>query len=159
MNAIFKWEVPCTIKSAYKKWITISIIPDEFSHLFCIHSCMMIQSGCWLSSGWWHIYIHLRAGWRSWKLLHHRTGVTEHNSYEKRPGNFYNLSRYHPCLFTCQKQHGFSNILRLDQLSHRDKRNNHFFKILIYPSCLSRPRGNTINGYSIFCNLKGDTAG
>ena len=51
-------------------------------------------------------------------------------------GDFNDLSGDHFCLLAGKEEDGFGNVLRLDQLSHGDQRNNDLFKFHIDPSGL-----------------------
>ena len=67
-----------------------------------------------------------------------------------------NLTCNHLSLLTGQKQNGFCNILRLDQLAHRDNRYDFFCEIIVNPPCLSRTWSHTVHGNAVFCYFKCD---
>ena len=58
--------------------------------------------------------------------------------------DFNDLSGEHPGLVACQKQDGIGNVFGLDQLAHRNDRNDGFLQFIINPSCLRGAGSNTL---------------
>ena len=74
-------------------------------------------------------------------------------------GDFNDLSGNHFCLLACKEEDGFGNVLRLDQLSHGDQRNNDLFKFHIDPSGLGGAGRNAVDGDAILRHFYSNTAG
>ena len=74
-------------------------------------------------------------------------------------GDFDDLAGQHSRLAAGEKQDGFRNVLRLDQLTHGNQRNNYLFKFVIDPSGLGRTGCNTIDGDPILRHFQSNAAG